>query len=32
VSGPSQTADVEGILIRGVHGPGEQICLLSGGV
>jgi L-lactate dehydrogenase complex protein LldG len=32
VSGPSQTADVEGILIRGVHGPGEQICLLVGGV
>ena len=32
VSGPSQTADVEGILIRGVHGPGEQVCLLSAGV
>jgi L-lactate dehydrogenase complex protein LldG len=32
VSGPSQTADVEGILIRGVHGPGEQVCLLAGGV
>mgnify|MGYP001554646957 CR=1 FL=1 len=30
VSGPSQTADVEGILIRGVHGPGEQVCLLLG--
>ena len=28
VTGPSQTADVEGILIRGVHGPGEQVCLL----
>ena len=27
VSGPSQTADVEGILIRGVHGPGIQACL-----
>ena len=30
VTGPSQTADVEGILIRGVHGPGEQLCLLLG--
>lgn len=29
VTGPSKTADVEGILIEGVHGPGEQICLLS---
>ncbi len=27
-TGPSKTADVEGILIEGVHGPGEQICLL----
>jgi len=28
VTGHSQTADVEGILIQGVHGPGEQVCLL----
>lgn len=29
-TGPSKTADVEGILIEGVHGPGEQIVLLAG--
>lgn len=28
VTGPSKTADVEGILIEGVHGPGKQICCL----
>jgi L-lactate dehydrogenase complex protein LldG len=28
VSGPSKTADVEGILIQGVHGPGQQACLI----
>lgn len=27
-TGPSKTADVEGILIEGVHGPGEQVAFL----
>jgi len=31
VTGPSKTADVEGILIEGVHGPGQQVCLLVDG-
>ena len=30
-TGPSKTADIEGILIEGVHGPGEQVCLLDNG-
>ncbi len=27
-TGPSRTADIEGILIVGVHGPGEQLALI----
>lgn len=30
-TGPSKTADVEGILIEGVHGPGEQVALIYPG-
>jgi L-lactate dehydrogenase complex protein LldG len=29
-TGPSKTGDVEGILIEGVHGPGQQIALIFG--
>ena len=31
VTGPSKTADVEGIMIEGVHGPGVQVALLAPG-
>ncbi|TNF32104.1 MAG: hypothetical protein EP329_11150 [Deltaproteobacteria bacterium] len=30
VTGPSKTADIEGILITGVHGPGRVVVVLVG--
>ncbi len=29
VAGPSKTTDVEGVLVEGVHGPGQQIVFLQ---
>jgi L-lactate dehydrogenase complex protein LldG len=30
ITGPSRTADIEQILVRGAHGPGQVLAILVG--